>query len=108
MRIHVRDGSPIRAGNEDFQQTSNLTYFSSIVSVIGGTEEDLTARVKKTQQALACLRAVWKARSLSLKTRLRIFNSNVKTVLLYVSKTWPLTKALLSKVQTFVNKRLAR
>jgi len=77
-----------------------------MVSVTGGTEEDIIARIRKAQQAFACLRAVWKATSLSLKTKIRIFNSNIKLVLLYGSETWRLTKTLLSKVQTFVNKRL--
>ena len=77
-----------------------------MVSVTGGTEEDIIARIRKAQQAFACLRAVWKATSLSLKTKIRIFNSNVKSVLLYGSETWRLTKTLLSKVQTFVNKYL--
>ena len=106
MRIQVRDGNPLHIGNEDIQRVDNFTYLGSMVSVTGGTEEDIIARIRKAQQAFACLRAVWKATSLSLKTKIRIFNSHVKSVLLYGSETWRLTKTLLSKVQTFVNKRL--
>jgi len=84
----------------------NFTYLGSMVSVTGETEQDIIARIRKAQQAFAFLRAVWKATSLSLKTKIRIFNSNVKSVLLYGSETWRLTKTLLSKVQTFANKRL--
>ena len=106
MRIQVRDGNPLHIGNKDIQRVDNFTYLGSMVSVTGGTEEDIIARIRKAQQAFACLRAVWKATSLSLKTKIEIFNSNVKSVLLYGSETWRLTKTLLSKVQTFVNKRL--
>ena len=106
MRIQARDRNHLHAGNEDIQDIpDNFTYLGSIVSVKGGTEEDVTARIRKAQQAFICLRAVlWKAWALSLKTRLVTFNSNVKLVLLYGSETWRLTKALLSKVQTFVKK----
>ena len=45
-------------------------------------------------------------RAISLNTKLRIFNSNIKSVSLYGSETWQLTKALLSKVESFLNKRL--
>ena len=76
------------------------------MSVTGGTEENISERIRKAQQAFACLRSVSKARVLSLKTKFRIFNSNVKSVLFYGSETRRLTKALLSKVQSFVNKRL--
>jgi len=76
------------------------------VSESGGTEEDIVARIRKAQQAFATLRSVWKSRVISLNTKLGIFNSNIKSVLLYGSETWRLAKALLSKVQSFLNKRL--
>jgi len=106
MRIQVREGNPLHIGSEDIQRVDNFTYLGSMVSVTGGTEEDIIAPIRKAQQAFACLRAVWKATSLSLKTKIRIFNSNVKSVLLYGSESWRLTNTLLPKVQTFVNKRL--
>ena len=37
---------------------------------------------------------------------MRIFNSNVKSVLLYGSETWRLTSAIVKKLQSFVNRRL--
>lgn len=37
-------------------------------------------------------------------TKLRIFNTNAKTVLLYGSETWKTTEGLTSKIQVFVNK----
>ena len=42
------------------------------------------------------------------KTKLRIFNTNVKSVLLYGSETWRTTKAISRKIQTFVNRCLRR
>ena len=47
MRIHVRDGNPLHAGNEDIQQADNFTYLGSIVNVTEGTEEDITACIRK-------------------------------------------------------------
>mgnify|MGYP007133290149 CR=1 FL=1 len=48
------------------------------------------------------LKPVWNNRNILLKTKLTIFNSNVKSVLLYGSETWKHTKALDSKLQGFV------
>ena len=39
-------------------------------------------------------------------TELRIFNSNVKSVLLYACEPWRITKALTHKVQTFIKRFL--
>ena len=41
-------------------------------------------------------------------TKLRIFNSNVKAVLLYGSETWRSTQKTLKRIQTFINKFLRR
>ena len=39
----------------------------------------------------------------SLKTKIRLFNSSIKNILLYVSDTWKTTKNLLNKLQVFTN-----
>jgi hypothetical protein len=51
---------------------------------------------------------IWRERKVSTRTKLRIFNTNVKTVLLYGSETWRTTKHLLYKLQVFINKCLRR
>ena len=49
------------------------------------------------------LERFWKDRTISIRTKCRLFNSNIKPVLLYGCETWKFTKILLSKLQTFVN-----
>nr|KAG5693746.1 hypothetical protein BaRGS_002129 [Batillaria attramentaria] len=44
----------------------------------------------------------------SIRTKLRIFNSNVKSVLLYGCETWRTTKTMQQKIQTFLNTCLRR
>jgi len=41
-----------------------------------------------------------------MRTKIRIFNTNVKRVLLYGSETWRSTSTLQKKIQVFVNKCL--
>jgi hypothetical protein len=59
----------------------------------GGTGEDINARIRKARQAFAILHMVWKSAAISTKTKLKIFSSNVKSVLLYGSETWRVTRA---------------
>ena len=47
--------------------------------------------------------SIWKARNISLKIKVRLLNSNVKTMLLYWSETWKITKSILHKLQVFIN-----
>lgn len=41
--------------------------------------------------------------NITLKTKLQIFNSNVKSILLYASETWTITNNIADKIQVFLN-----
>ena len=72
----------------------------------GGTELDIPSRIKKAQQAFSIPRPVWRSKALMLPTKIRLFNSNVKAVLINGSETWKMTKILLNKIQVFINRCL--
>ena len=74
----------------------------------GGTEADIKARISKAQISFKSLNNIWKAKEISVKTKLRIFNSNVKSVLMYGCETWATTKSCIKRLQTFINKCLRR
>ena len=65
-------------------------------------------RIGKTRTAFLQLQTIWKSRELSQRTKIRIFNSNVNSVLLYVAETWRITKPTATKAQTFINSCLWR
>ena len=58
--------------------------------------------------AFVMLKNIWASRRISMRTKLRIFNSNVKSVLLYGSETWRTTQTMQQKIQTFFNTCLRR
>lgn len=80
----------------------------SIASETGGTDEGKTARIRKAQSTFSMLMPLWKEKCIRLQTKLRIFNTNVKSALLYGSETWRSTKLLTKKLQTFINKCLRK
>nr|KAG5690935.1 hypothetical protein BaRGS_034321 [Batillaria attramentaria] len=57
---------------------------------------------------MVMLKNVWASKVVSIRTKLRIFNSNVKSVLLYGCETWRTTKTMQQKIQTFLNTCLRR
>ena len=70
----------VRIGQDLLEEVKSFQYLGSIISKTGGTDEDIIARISKARQ-------VWRSSSLSLKSKLRIFTSNVKSVLLYGAET---------------------
>ena len=64
-----------------------ITYLESVIAVDVGTERDVLLRIGKARTAFLRLRPVWRSKEISLTTKLRIFNTNVKTVLMYGAET---------------------
>ena len=61
MRINATKQDPININNTAIEDVQNFTYLGSIVSTTGGTDEDITARKKKAQQAFSILKPVWRS-----------------------------------------------
>ncbi|VDP49448.1 unnamed protein product [Schistosoma mattheei] len=80
-----------------------FTYLGSIIDEQGGCDADVKARIGKARAAYLRLRIIWNSKHLSTNTKVRILNTNVKTVLLYGAKTRRTTKAIIQKLQMFIN-----
>jgi len=61
------------------------------VSESGGTEEDVASRIKKANNVFVQLCSVWRKLNISKEVKRRIFNTNVKSVLLYDIEIWKTT-----------------
>jgi len=60
----------------------NFVYLGSVIDKEGGTDTDIKARLQKARRAFGMLSRVWSSRAYNTNTKLRIFNTNVKPVLL--------------------------
>lgn len=94
--------------NEDIEEVDQFCYLGSIITTDGGTEEDIKSRISKAKGRLPLLQPTWRSHQINLSTKLRIFQSNVKTVLLYGCETWKTNKNHIKGLQTFINRCLRR
>ncbi|RUS88701.1 hypothetical protein EGW08_003516 [Elysia chlorotica] len=94
------------AEGKNIKEVDKFTYLGSVVDKHGGIEEDIKSRTNKARFAFNSLRPIWNSSALSIRNKLRIFNTNVKSVLLYGSETWRTTKTNTTKLQTFINRCL--
>ena len=79
------------------KEVTSFTYLGCIVSTSGDTDDDVKARVAKARAALDILQKLpgkkqltvkGKLREIATSTKLHVFSTNVKTVLLYAAETW--------------------
>ena len=106
MKINNKQQLPITLNSETLPEADKFVYLGSVVASNGGAEDDVGARINKARHAFITLRRVWNSSALSKTTKVRIFNTNVKTILLYGSETWKVTNAISNRLQTFINRCL--
>jgi hypothetical protein len=70
-RLNTNNREPITLGNTPLQEVDAINYLGSVINREGGTKEDVNTRIQKEEE-----------------TKIRIFNTNVKTVVLYGLETW--------------------
>ncbi|VDP41232.1 unnamed protein product [Schistosoma margrebowiei] len=71
-------------------------------------DADVKARVGKARTAFLQLKNIWNLKQLSTNIKVRIFNTNVKAVLLYGAETWRTTTTTIKMVQVFINSCLRK
>ena len=108
MKMNTTANAPVTVGGEPIREVESFVYLGSVVDHQGGTDRDVTARIGKARAAFVMLKNIWASGGISMRTKLRIFNSNVKSVLLYGCETWRTTQTMQRKIQTFFNTCLRR
>ena len=89
------------AEGKDIEEDNKFTSLGSVVTDKGGT--NVKNRIGKARHAFSILKTVWNTSSFLTRNKIRIFNTNVKSVLLYGSETWRVTKTTTRMLQTFIN-----
>ena len=93
---------------EVIEEVDKFVYLGSIISKDGGADDDVLNRIRLANLAFGSLRHIWTSKRLSRRLKMKIFNSNVKSVLLYGCETWKVTKKITQRLQVFVNRCLRK
>ncbi|VDP32286.1 unnamed protein product [Schistosoma margrebowiei] len=81
---------------------------SNPITLDGERYADEKARIGKIRTTFLQLKNIWNSKQLSINIKVRIFNTNVKAVLLYGAETWRTTISIIEKVQVFLNSCLRK
>ena len=108
LRINHRCTDYIRIEGEKVEDVESFVYIGSVLDKLGGTEADIKRRLALARIAFTSLQNIWRSGRFSQKTKLRILNSNVLSVLLYGAEMWRVTTTDLNKVDVFHHTCLRR
>jgi len=80
MRVNTSNIQKFRVDETEIEEVGSFAYLGSVVSVNGGTEEDVASRIKKANGVFIQLYPVWRNHDISKGVKIRILNTNVKSV----------------------------
>ncbi|VDP81394.1 unnamed protein product [Schistosoma mattheei] len=98
LKQNTEDTNPITFGGEALEQVESFTYLGSIMDERGMSDADIKSRIGKARTSFLQLKNIWNSKELSNNIKVTIFNTNVKTVLLYGAGTWRTTTTIIKKV----------
>ena len=69
---------------EELDDIEEFQYLGAIVDKDGGGSKDIMHRLQKARGAFQRLRRVWAAKGIGRRTKIRLFKTLVRPVLLYI------------------------
>ena len=108
MCINTTGRTQIKIQSQPLEEVTDFTYLGSVMSNEDSIVKDIRSRLAKARNAFCNLNMIWKSKQYSLKTKVKIYNSNVKSVLLYGSECWCVVKRVINKVAAFHNSCLRK
>lgn len=76
--------------SQEIEQVTQFWYLGSVITSVGGADGDL--EIAKIQQAFSILNKNLVSAQIGRTLKLRIFNMNVKSVLLHGCESWKISK----------------
>ena len=108
MRVNLHTDLELTINGREVVHFKCFTYLGGIVTTDGAAVEDVNSRIKKANGAFVQLYPVWRNTNILVRTKIRFFNTNVKSVLLYGCETWKITERISNSLQVLVNRCLER
>ena len=108
MKVNNKIEREVTIGNDVVEEVSEFVYLGSKITADGDSTSDVESRIAKARAAFASLRNIWKSSAISIKTKIRIFKSNIIGVLLYGAESWKVTKVIVHRLDVFQTKCLRR
>ena len=85
----------------EVEDVEEFPYLGATVDKEGGGSKDIMNRLQKARRAFQRLGKVWAARGIGRRTKVRLFKTLIRPVLLYGCETWKITKADKRKLNSF-------
>jgi sorting nexin-29 len=96
------------ADEQDIEEVDEFVYLGSPVNKINNVTDEIHRRIINAHRCFYGLHAQLKSKRISRKTKIRLYKTLVRPVLVYGSESWPLSVADSEKLRVFERKVLRK
>jgi len=108
MKVKTKSAEKTSVRGSALEEVEHFKYLGSYISADSNIEKEISTRIGLAARAFSGLKNIWKSTVLHTKTKLKIYKSNVRSVLLYASETWRTNKKIDSMLRGFQGRCLRR
>ena len=108
LRKNTRVNDPVMIDRRHLVEVEDVTYLCTKVTTTGDCDQKINTKIRNTNQAFVMLKPVLRTTNSSVHTKIKIFRSNVLSVLLYGAECWKTTVSIQQKLEVFQTKCLLR
>ena len=108
MRINARNDQRIKVNDEQVDDAEEFLYLGALLDKEGGATKDIQQRLSNARQTFYRLRRIWDCNKISRKTKVQLFKTIARAVLMYGCEAWKLTKTEAKKLDVFQYKCMKR
>ena len=108
MNINIDNQRDCVIGGRIVKQVERFKYLGTVLSKDGSLNKEFEERLQKANQAMGMLKTVWNNNNFSIHTKIRIYKTMVRPILIYGHESWYSTVTGDKKLLSFENKALRR
>jgi hypothetical protein len=98
----------LRVGNIQIDQVRSFSYLGTIVNGNSTLDEEIRGRIVKGNKAFYANRALFKNKLVSKKSKLKLYWSVIRPVVVYGCETWVLKESIIQRLSVFERKILRK
>jgi len=108
LRINSRNNGVVEVNGRGIEDVDRFVYLGATVSKEGRGTEDIHNRVVKARGIFLKLKKIWSSNSIRRRTKVRLYKTLVRPVLMYGCETWKMNKSEDNKIRAFQRRCLRR
>ena len=91
----------VKAQGKDLEQVSEFKYLGATITENAASEKEIKNRVGIGLSTLPEMNAIWRAKTLKVKGKIKLMRAIVVSIILYRCENWTLTDKIWRKLQAF-------